>query len=439
MADPAARPDHPAGPAQQPDPRHPHFSPHRVPLPEASGEARGSHPVNEAIHLVGGQFWGRNPHPELSWMRASAPVYWDERSQAWGISRHADVRYASLHPEVFSNAGGVRADAPSVPMMIDMDDPAHLRRRKLVSQGFTPRRVAALEPRIRQVCDEILDRVGERGECDFVWDIAAPLPLIMIADALGTAPEDRDLLLRWSDDLLRGLTDVSDAELAGRAAAAFEGYWGYASRVIADRRDHPRDDLISMLVHAEIDGDRLDDESLIHESLLILIGGDETTRHVLSGGAYQLLTQPAQRQLLIDDPGRIPVAVEEMLRWVSPIKNMNRTLTRDVELRGQLLREGDNALLLYPSANRDEDVFADPFRFDVTRRPNEHLAFGLGSHFCLGNSLARLELKVMFERLLDRFPDMEPVQPEEPAYRPANFISGYESLAVRFTARGRGE
>jgi len=303
-----------------------------------------------------------------------------------------------------------------------------------VNEGFTPRRVAGLEPRIREVCDQILDRVCERGECDFVWDIAAPLPLIMIADALGTAPEDRDLLMRWSDDLLRGLTDVSDADLAGRAAAAFEGYSGYASRVIADRRDHPRDDLISSLVHAEIDGDRLDHESLVHESLLILIGGDETTRHVLSGGAYQLFTQPAQRQLLIEDPGRIPVAVEEMLRWVSPIKNMNRTLTRDFELRGQVLREGDNALLLYPSANRDEDVFADPFRFDVTRRPNEHLAFGVGSHFCLGNSLARLELTVMFERLLDRFPDMEPVQQEEPAYRPANFISGYESLPVRFSS-----
>jgi cytochrome P450 family 142 subfamily A polypeptide 1 len=426
MADREARPGYP-------DPRYPHFSPDRAPLPHQSGEPRGSHPDNDAIHLIGGQFWGRSPHPELTWMRANAPVYWDERSQAWGIARHADVRYASLHPETFSNAGGVRADAPAVPMMIDMDDPAHLRRRKLVSQGFTPRRVAGLEPRIRQVCDQILDRVCERGECDFVWDIAAPLPLIMIADALGTAPEDRDLLLRWSDDLLCGLTDVSDADLAGRAAEAFAGYFEYASLVIADRRDHPRDDLISTLVHAEIDGDRLDDESLVHESLLILIGGDETTRHVLSGGAYQLFTRPDQRQLLIGDPGRIAVAVEEMLRWVSPIKNMNRTLTRDIELRGQLLREGDNALLLYPSANRDEDVFADPFRFDVTRQPNDHLAFGVGPHFCLGASLGRLELRVMFERLLDRFPDMEPAQQAEPAGRAANFISGYESLPVRFT------
>ena len=433
-ADQAASLDTGTSPATpQPDPRHPHFSPHRAPVPPRPGGGRGAHPAHDAIHLTGGQFWGRDPHPELTWMRANAPVYWDERSQAWGISKHADVRYASVHPETFSNAGGIRADAPSVPMMIDMDDPAHLRRRKIVSQGFTPRRVAGLRPRIRQVCDEILDRVCERGECDFVWDIAAPLPLIMIADALGAAPEDHDLLLRWSDDLLRGLTDVSDAELAGRAATAFEGYWGYMSGVIADRRDGPRDDLISVLVHADIDGDCLDQESLIHESLLILIGGDETTRHVLSGGAYQLFTHPAQRQLLAADPGRIPVAVEEMLRWVSPIKNMNRTLTRDIELRGQLLREGDNALLLYPSANRDEDVFADPFRFDVTRQPNEHLAFGLGSHFCLGSSLARLELTVMFERLLERFPDMEPASPAEPACRPANFISGYESLPVRFS------
>jgi cholest-4-en-3-one 26-monooxygenase len=433
MADPAARPDPPADRMRQPDTRHPHFSPHRAPVPRQPGETRGSHPGSDAIHLIGGEFWGRNPHRELTWMRANAPVYWDERSQAWGITKHADVRYASLHPATFSSAGGIRADAPAVPQMIDMDDPAHSRRRKLVSQGFTPRRVAGRRERIRRVCDQILDRVCERGECDFVWDIAAPLPLIVIADTLGMAADDHDLLMRWSDDLLRGLTDVSDADLAGRAAAAFEGYYAYASRIIADRRESPHDDLISTLVHADVGGHRLDEEALVHESLLILIGGDETTRHVLSGGAYQLFTQPGQRKLLAADPDRIPVAVEEMLRWVSPIKNMNRTLTQDIELRGQLLRKGDNALLLYPSANRDEDVFADPFRFDVTRSPNEHLAFGLGTHFCLGNSLARLELQVMFEQLLYRLPDMEPVHDGEPAYRPANFISGYESLPVRFT------
>jgi cholest-4-en-3-one 26-monooxygenase len=390
-------------------------------------------PISDRICLTSGDFWGRDPHDELRWMRQRAPVYWDEKSQAWGISKHADVRYAELHPGIFSSAGGIRADAPAMPMMIDMDDPAHLRRRKLVNRGFTPRRVAGQGERVRQICDQILDRICEQGECDFVWDVAAPLPLIMIADALGIAPQDRDTLMRWSDDLLRGLTGLADSDLATRAAAAFEAYASYAGRVIADRRENPRDDLISTLVHAEIDGDRLDHNSLVYESLLILIGGDETTRHVLSGGAYQLFTHPGQMRLLTGDPGITATAVEEMLRWVSPIKNMNRTLTRDIELRGEKLSEGDNALLLYPSANRDEDVFADPFRFDVRRHPNDHLAFGLGTHFCLGNSLARLELKTMFERLLARIPDMELRDAAEPAYRPANFVSGYESMPVRFT------
>jgi cytochrome P450 family 142 subfamily A polypeptide 1 len=349
------------------------------------------------------------------------------------VAKYHDVRHVSLHPEIFSSAGGIRADAPAFPMMIDMDDPEHLRRRRLVNRGFTPRRVAEQETRIRWICDDILDRVCERGTCDFVWDIAAPLPLIVIGDALGVAPEDRDDLLRWSDDMVTSLTGMSDEASVLRAAEAFTGYQAYVTKVIADRRAEPRDDLISVLVHAEVEGDRLDHDSLVYESLLILIGGDETTRHVLSGGAYQLFRHPEQRRRLIDDPAAIPTAVEEMLRWVSPIKNMNRTATRDVELGGQRIHEGDNVLLLYPSANRDEDVFPEPDRFDVGRRPNDHIAFGLGSHFCLGNSLARVELRVMFERLLARLPDMEPVAEDEPAYRAANFVSGYESMPVRFT------
>ncbi|MFI7442009.1 cytochrome P450 [Nonomuraea indica] len=389
------------------------------------------HPVNDAIDLVSGTFWGRDPQEELRWMRENAPVYWDGR--VWGVASHHDVRHVSLNPRTFSSARGIRPDAAALPMMIDMDDPAHLLRRRLVSRGFTPRRVAAQAGRIRLLCDRILDRVCERGASDFVWDIAAPLPLIVIGDALGVAPEDRDALMRWSDDMLRGLVGQSDSDLLVRAAEAFEQYEAYAGRVIADRRGCPRDDLISTLVHAEVAGERLDHASLVYESLLILIGGDETTRHVLSGGAYQLFTHPAQRRALIEDPAGIPAAVEEMLRWVSPIKNMARTVTADTVLGGQRPREGEQVLLLYPSANRDESVFADPHRFDVARTPNDHLAFGFGSHFCLGNSLARLELRTMMERLLARLPDMEPVDDREPACRPANFVSGYESLPVRFT------
>ena len=400
---------------------------------QVTAESTMAQATNERINLLSGEFWGRNPHDELRWMRENAPVYWDEQGSVWGLSRYADVRFASQHPELFSNADGIRPDNDAMPMMIDMDDPEHVRRRKLVSRGFTPRRIAEQESRIREICDEIIDAVCERGECDFVWDIAAQLPLIVIADALGVAPKDRAQLLTWSDDMLRGLTGMSDPERAMRAAAAFEGYTEYATGVIRDRRSCPRDDLISTLVHADVEGEQLEHDSLVQESLLILIGGDETTRHVLSGGAYQLMTHPGQRATLAADPARIPTAVEEMLRWVSPIKNMARTITQDVDLGGRRLRAGDTALLLYSSANRDSEVFVDPFRFDSERTPNDHIAFGRGTHFCLGNSLARLELRVMFEQLLTRLPDMSPASEQEPEYRPANFVSGYESMPVRFT------
>jgi cytochrome P450 family 142 subfamily A polypeptide 1 len=389
--------------------------------------------MHESINLVSGEFWGRDPHEELRWIRENEPVYRDENGGVWGISKHADVKAVSRNPEAFSSAHGIRPDNAAMPMMIDMDDPEHKLRRKLVSAGFTPRRVAAQEDYLRRICDEILDGVCERGECDFVHDIAAQLPLIVIGDALGFAPEDRQKLLEWSDDMLRALTGGDDLELMVKAGEAFNGFNEYATRAVELRRAEPRDDLLSILVHAEIDGDHLDHDSLLQESLLILIGGDETTRHVISGGMYQLCLHPGQRRTLIDDPGKIPTAVEEMLRWVSPIKNMNRTATRDVELGGRTIREGDKVLLLYPSANRDADVFDDPFRFDVERTPNDHIAFGNGPHFCLGNSLARLELKVMFERLLARLPDIEPIEDGEPAHRAANFVSGYESFKVGFT------
>ena len=195
----------------------------------------------------------------------------------------------------------------------------------------------------------------------------------------------------------------------------------------------PSDDLVSVLVHAEVDGERLDDESIVQESLLILIGGDETTRHVITGGMLALVNHPDERdRLRADLAGGMQVAVEEMLRWVTPIKNMSRSVTRDVEIGGQQLHAGDQLILVYPSANRDEAVFADPFRFDVARDPNPHLAFGFGAHFCLGASLARLELNVMFERLLSRMPDVELAGTDLP-YRASNFIVGPEAMPVRFT------
>ncbi|HEX5616709.1 MAG TPA: cytochrome P450, partial [Acidimicrobiia bacterium] len=217
--------------------------------------------MDARIDIVSGDFWGGAPHDALTWLRANDPVYFDESHGVWGITRYDDVKAISTQPEVFSNAGGIRPDSGPVPMMIDMDDPEHLARRKLVNRGFTPRRVRDQGPRIRAVADRLIDRVCEQGQCDFVWDIAAWLPLIMIGEALGVDEADHPTLLQWSDDLLRGLGQ-DDPALLERTMAASVGYAEYATRVIADRRAHARDDLMSVLVHAEIDGDRLDDQAL---------------------------------------------------------------------------------------------------------------------------------------------------------------------------------
>ena len=306
-----------------------------------------------------------------------------------------------------------------------------------MSAGFTPRRVRGMEDHVRRICDEVIDRICEQGSCDFVRDIAAPLPLAVIGDMLGIAPEDRENLLRWSEDMLRSQGDPTPDAIEG-AMQAFIEYTAYIGPVIEDRRSSGRDDdLVGVLVNAEVDGDRLDQDSLIHETLLILIGGDETTRHVLSGGTQALCENREQWDALRADVSLLPTAVEEMLRWVTPIKNMARTVTRDTEIGGTRLKAGAEVLLLYPSANRDAAVFSEPDRFDVSRNPNPHLAFGFGSHFCLGNQLARLELRVMFEQLLSRLPDIALAGTGDLPRRHANFITGFESIPVTFTPSPR--
>jgi cytochrome P450 family 142 subfamily A polypeptide 1 len=385
-----------------------------------------------SVDLMSGEFYGGDPYPAFAWMRRNAPVYHDEVNDLWGVATYRDVRTLGTDPTTFSNAEGTRPKFLPMPMMIDSDPPEHTRRRRLVSAGFTPRRIAVLERNARRVCDELIDSVCDQGGCDFVRDLAAPLPLIMIGDMLGVPPADRDKLLRWSDDMLRSQGDPDPAALE-TASAAFAEYMDYMHPVFDERRRTGRDDdLVGILVHAEIDGDRLDDDTLIFETLLILIGGDETTRHVLSGGMLALLEHPDQLAALRGDPSRVPRAVEEMLRWVSPIKNMARTATRDVTLSGVTVPEGAQLLALYPSANRDETVFADPDAFDISRDPNPHLAFGFGTHFCLGNQLARLELKVMFEQLLARVPAIRLASPGPYEYRKANFVTGLEALPVDF-------
>jgi cholest-4-en-3-one 26-monooxygenase len=383
------------------------------------------------INRLAADFYVRGARDSYAWMREHAPVYFDPDTDLWAVSTYAGVLAAGRDWATYSSAGGSRPETGPLPWMIDMDAPEHLKRRKLVSRGFTPGRVRASEDRLRRICDDLIDGVCEQGECDFVRDLAAPLPMIVIGDMLGIPASDRDELLRWSDDMLGSLNGDPDAIAA--AAAAFADYDAYARGKIVTRRADPVDDLYSVLVHAEVDGARLDDHEIVFESLLLLIGGDETTRNVTTGGMEQLLGHPEQRDLLLNEPRLLPSAVEEMLRWVSPIKNMHRVLTRDAVLEGHELVAGSKLLLLYESANFDERQFDDPNRFDIQRSPNEHVAFGFGAHFCLGASLARLELQTMFDRVLTRLPDLA-LATDAPLTRT---ITGIPTMPVRFTPSAR--
>jgi cytochrome P450 family 142 subfamily A polypeptide 1 len=390
------------------------------------------------VDLTDGNFYADgNAREAYRWMRANQPVFRDRNGLAAAATYQA-VLDAERNPELFSNTGGIRPETPGMPYMIDMDDPAHVLRRKLVNSGFTRKRVMDKVPSIATLCDTLIDSVCERGECDFVRDIAAPLPMAVIGDMLGVLPEERGMLLKWSDDLVTGLSSHIDELTAQAVMEAFASYNTYTTEVIAKRRKEPTDDLFSILVNAEVEGQRMADDEIVMETLLILIGGDETTRHTLSGGTEQLLRHRDQWERLVADPqGLLPVAIEEMLRWTSPVKNMCRTLTADTSFHGTDLLAGEKIMLMFESANFDEAVFGDPDNFRIDRSPNSHVAFGFGAHFCLGNQLARLELSMMTKRVLERLPDLRLAEDAAVPLRPANFVSGPEAMPVVFTPTAR--
>lgn len=386
------------------------------------------------IDLTDGNFYADGgARAAYRWMRAHEPVFRDRNGLAAAAGYQAVIE-AERNPELFSSTGGIRPDQPAMPYMIDMDDPAHLLRRKLVNAGFTRKRVMDQAAGIAALCDDLIDAVCERGECDFVRDLAAPLPMAVIGDMLGVLPGDRATLLKWSDDLVCGLTSAADEAAVQALMQAFADYSAFAMETTAKRRAEPTDDLFSVLVNAEVDGQRMSDDEIVFETLLILIGGDETTRHTLSGGTEQLLRHQDQWQQLVANPeDLLPGAIEEMLRWTSPVKNMCRTLTADTEFHGTSLKAGEKIMLMFESANFDETAFDNPEEFDIHRNPNSHLAFGFGTHFCLGNQLARLELKIMLTKVLARLPDLRLADESMLPLRPANFVSGLESMPVVFT------
>jgi cytochrome P450 len=353
-----------------------------------------------------------DPYPIYAALRARAPVYRNDRLGFWALSRHADVLAAFRDPARFSSRHGVSLDpaashpgAQATMSFLAMDPPRHTRMRALVSRGFTPRRIAALEPRIRALALRYLERVAADGRCDFIRDVAGRLPMDVISEMLGVPEADRDRLRALADTVVHREEGVTDVPAAGMEAAA--RLLRYLNDLVAARRRQPRDDLTGALLVAEIDGDRLSDMEVVGFLFLMIIAGNETTTKLLGNALYWLWRNPGERRKVGADPGLIPAWIEETLRYDGSTQALARTLAADVELHGARLRAGDRVVLLVGSANRDERVFPDPDRFDVARDTAAMLSFGQGTHFCLGAALARLEARVALEEVQARLPDYE--------------------------------
>jgi cholest-4-en-3-one 26-monooxygenase len=377
------------------------------------------------------------PHHMFDWLREYAPVYFHPEPGGpgfWCLTKYDDVVHASREWKTYSSDKGTNiADAEGgyELAMVNQDPPYHTKLRSLVRKGFTPRMVDAMEPHIREMCTGILDKVAPRGECDFVTDIAAELPLQVIAELLGVPLEERHLIFEWSNQMM-GMDDPEYGTSLEGARLAATKMWAYAGQLAELRKKDPKDDLVSVLVHAEVDGEKLSDFDFQIFFLLLAVAGNETTRNLITGGMLALMENPDQRERLMKDRSLLPSAIEEMLRYVSPLLHFRRTATEDTEIRGTKIRAGDKVLMWYVSANRDEEKFPDPHQFDIARTPNEHLTFGGGGpHFCIGFNVARLEIQIMFDELLNRFPDMEMTGPLSRMRN--NFVNGHKHLPVRFT------
>jgi len=357
-----------------------------------------------------------DPYPVYRRLRDEHPVFHNAELSFWALSRYDDVKTALVDPETYCSAQGVAvglgelkgAGPLAVPMLIMMDGPRHTRMRAIVSRAFTPRRIANLERRIREIASELLDAFEGQGEVDLVSGFSAPLPTTVIAELLGVPVSDHAWFKQKSVEVTQfdpaKVRTLVDKESKARFGPALE-LGAYLAERLAERREAPRDDLLSALLAAEIDGEKLTEVETIGFAFLLLVAGNETTTNLITNGAINLDRHPDQRRRLVDDPSLVATAVEECLRFDSPVQGLARTLTRDVTLHGTSIPKGDQVLLLFASANRDERRIPDPERFDVTRDPNPHLAFGFGAHYCLGANLARLEARVAFEELLARFPD----------------------------------
>jgi len=401
-----------------------------------------------SFEFVAASGWDHRMHERMRWLRQHDPVHWSEKNQIWVVSKYEDVAYVSKNPRLFCSGEGVRPDRSLKIGLIDEDEPRHGQLRNLINKGFTPRMVRNLETSFLEIVTEAIDKIAPLGECDFVDDIAVPLPLMVIADMIGIRKEDRGRFHHWSDAMIAADGNFDNPEILEKSHAAFLEYSAYVNEIIEDRRKNPRDDFVSILTGAKDGGvlqqferersagiseehHALANDELIMLLVILLVAGNETTRNAISGGMQLLIENPGERQKLIDDPSLIPSAVEEMVRLVSPVQSFSRTATQDTELHGRSIKKGQQVLMLYPSANRDEDVFDDPDTFKVERNP-QHLGFGIGNHFCLGANLARMEMRVAFRELLRRLPDMEYAD-GGPLLKPSALVRSCVHMRVRYT------
>jgi cytochrome P450 len=404
-------------------------------------------------------FWKGDPHSAWRILRREDPVHWQERSWGpgiWHITKYEDVIRVGVDPATFISSNGIIMDNDGRQaereramqegstagymdargtMMIMTDPPRHSLMRQLVNKGFTHKAVRKLEDYCRNAVRTELDAIaGAGGECDFVLDVARKLPLDVICELVGVPEGDWEAMF----DLSNRVIGFDDPEFAREEQISAEemqmsmDLFNYILELCQQRRDNPKDDVLTQLVHAEIDGQRLADQEIFLFFLLLIVAGNETTRNATSGGLLALVEHPDQWERLRADPSLVPTAVEEVLRWTSPVTHFTRFCTQDTEIRGREILAGQEVCVWYPSANRDEDVFANADGFDVGRNPNDHIAFGKGEHFCLGANLARLELRVTFEEIVSRFSDVELTA--EPVKLRSNFIGGIKRMPVRFTS-----
>lgn len=394
-------------------------------------------------------FANGHPHDIYRRMRNEAPVYWHDEKEPyepgfWALTKHADVIAVSKNPRLFSSAKGghlISFGDPSVAdpetqkallgNMIAMDPPEHMIYRKMVVPSFTPKAIAALEPMIRDRVTTLLDRVASKGECDFVVDLAEQLPLYTLVKMLGVPDEDMPKVIDWTNRLT-GTQDPDYNQTPEEAQRAFFELFEYGRKAMDERRANPTEDLLSVVANTKVEGAELPRHALDGFFLLMVIAGNETTRNTIAGGMLALTEWPDEKKKLIDEPGLIANGVEEMLRWVTPVIYFRRTATADCEIRGQQIAEGEKVTMWYGAANRDEDVFDRADVFDVTRKnAAQHLAFGAGQHFCLGSRLGQVQIRIMFEELLKRFPDIEITG--EPRRMRSNFIAGIKTMRCAFT------